>query len=166
MSDIRNRQIEPLCRFGPGGDFVASWQPEPSIISESANVIVKIMAIMIEAVVIIVGLRRVDTGIRLRKICFSGELKLHNREEIRNAIQDGGTGGKTDSEAVTIAEDGSSLSAEPMLFPDIGGDGVGIEHQPKHRIRTYRRTAKKRPAFGFCEQGSLFEGQFASARTA
>jgi len=30
MISDREKQAEPLCKFGPGGDFVAAWEPESS----------------------------------------------------------------------------------------------------------------------------------------
>jgi len=104
-------QAEPLCKFGPGGDFIAVWQPELA----AAN------------------------------------SKTYNT---------------VDSAPVATIEDGGVLSREPMLFPDNSRIGGPTEHKPKYRVRTYRRAAKKRPAFRLSEQGSLFELDLAGARTA
>ena len=106
-----DEQVEPLCKFGPGGDFIAIWQPE-----------------------LLAGSSKTDNTINPTPVA---------------AIEDSGV-----------------LSRQPMLFPDNSRTGSPIKHQPKYRVRTYRRAAKKRPAFRLSEQGSLFEPDLASARTA
>jgi hypothetical protein len=85
-------QAEPLCKFGPGGDFIAVWQPE--LVARSSK-----------------------------------------------------TDNTVDSAPATTIEDSGVLPREPMLFPDNSRIGSRIKHKPKYRVRTYRRAAKKRPAF-------------------
>lgn len=31
MNDYLNNKIDPVCKFGPGGDFVSNWPPQPHI---------------------------------------------------------------------------------------------------------------------------------------
>jgi hypothetical protein len=116
-------QAEPLCKFGPGGDFITAWQPE------------------------------------LTKP--SGP-----QEKAKDVVANSKTNSTVNSAPDATIEDGRVLSREPMLFPDNSRVSSRIKHKPKYRIRTYRRAAKKRFAFGPSEQGSLFELDFQRARTA
>jgi hypothetical protein len=72
----------------------------------------------------------------------------------------------TDATSTTVAAGGRGLSGEQMLFADDWRVGVRAGHKPKHHIRAYRRTAKKRTAIGAGGQGTLFELDLRRARTA
>ena len=166
MTPERNTEAEPLCQFGPGGDFIAVWLPEPPESSASSNLLAKLLASAVEIVAMVLGLERTGSHVPLRSAFGSNELTVCHKDEDENAVRTGKAYDKTDSAPTTASEDDSSLSGEPMLFPDLGRDGIRIRHKPKHCIRTYRRTAKKRLAVRSSQHGSLFESQFRSARTA
>ena len=171
MTDENDKQAEPLCRFGPGGDFITCWDSEPIGPEYSSNRIAKLMISIIEALSVSIGIRQKIAFMNINHFGqeesdSTNEVDVFDKEATHNAVKSTESAERNDSATASAAEDDSRLPAEPMLFPDAGGDGRRIKYQPKHRIRTYRRTAKKRPAFRFCEQGSLFEGQFRSARTA
>jgi len=162
----RNREAEPLCKFGPGGDFTVVLQPEPSESSESSKPLVKLLASAVEIVAIVLGLKRAGSYVPLRNAFCSNELTVCHKEKVKNAAENSRAYNTTDPAPTTATEDGGPFSPEPMLFPDLGRNGIRIRHKPKHCIRTYRRTTKKRLAIGLSEQGSLFETKFKSARTA
>jgi len=166
MMPDKNRQVEPLCKFGPGGDFVTAWQPQRAGVFETSSRLVRLLSSAVEVVAVILGFKRAGPYVSLRGDSCRDELIVLDREKVINAAQISRTGDTAYPPATTVADNGGTLSAEPMLFPDLGGDGVGVKHKPKHGIRTYRRVAKKRSALRFAEQGSLFEGQFQSAKTA
>jgi len=166
MTPEKNRQAEPLCKFGPGGDFVAAWQPEPSDVFETSSRLVRLLSSAAEVVAVILGFKHAAGGVSLRGDFRCDELIVLDREKVINAAQINRIGDTAYAPATTVADNGGAFSPEQMLFPDLGGDGVRVKHKPKHRIRTYRRVAKKGPALGFAEQGSLFEGQLQSAKTA
>jgi hypothetical protein len=175
MTPDRNRQIEPLCKFGPGGDFVAAWRPEPLEISEMSNRFVRLLQSVFE---VFVGLVEKGSGTfsarrapgrsdrRHRTRFLPDDLIVFDREKVIHDAEIRRIGDRTHAKAVATVENGRAFAREPMLFPDLGGNGGRPKHKPKHRIRTYRRVAKKGPALRFGEQGSLFEGQFPSAKTA
>jgi hypothetical protein len=77
-----------------------------------------------------------------------------------------GWGRSAHSATVAHIEDGGGFSGEPMLFANDSGTGVRIRYKPKHRIRAHRTASKKRHAVGIAGQGSLFEIDFRSAKTA
>ena len=154
-----NGHIEPLCTFGPGGDFVAHWQPEGTETCEWSNPLTRLLAATVEIFAVLLGLRR--------SVAFGpNELTDGYKENIVHADQNSEAHGTANSSPASASADGGAFSGEPMLFPNVGRDGVRIEPKPKHRIRTYRRAAKKRIAHDFAGQGSLFEVDFHRAKTA
>ena len=166
MIQEKNRETEPLCKFGPGGDFVSVWQPETPESFEQFNPLKKLSASIIEVAAILLGYNLTNHHNLIIKTCGSGEPKLHHKEEMKNGLKFNRVHRATDPAPAPVAQDDSRLPAEPMLFPDFSRNGIRIRHQPKHRIRTYRRAAKKRPVMRFAKQSSLFEDQFKSARIA
>jgi hypothetical protein len=162
----RNRQAGPICKFGPGGDFIAIWQPEPSESSEVSNCLVKLLISAVEALDVVIDLKRISSYVPLRKAFCSDELTVCHKEKVINAVENSKADNTVDSAPTATIENGSSFPREPKLFPNLSRNGIRIKHKPKHNIRTYRRTAKKRSTFRLSKQGSLFESQFQSAQTA
>jgi len=162
----KNRETAPLCKFGPGGDFISVWQPETPEPFEQSNPLEKLSASIIEVAAILLGFKLTNPHNLLIKTCGSSEPVLLHKEEMKNAVKFNRIHRATDSSPTSVAQDDNRLPTEPMLFPDFSRNGIRIRHQPKHRIRTYRRAAKKRPVMRFAKQSSLFEDQFKSARIA
>jgi hypothetical protein len=154
-------QGEPLCKFGPGGDFVSVWHPE-SPESSGQNCIEKLFASTIEIAAVLLGYKRINPYIPL----LTGKQLLHHKEDKKNAVKFNRICHPSHTSPVRITPADSRISAEPMLFPDFSGNGCRVKHQPKHRIRTYQRTTRKRTSVRIAKQGSLFEDQFKSARIA
>lgn len=166
MTPEPNGQVEPLCKFGPGGDFVALWRPELTESCELSNPLVRLLAAAVEVVAAILGLRRSGAFVRLGSTSGLNELSGCHKERIVNAVESSEARDTTDPSPTPAPEDGGLLSGEPMLFPDLRRNGIRIEHKPKHRIRAYHRAAKKGPALRFSKQGTLFDVDFTSARIA
>ncbi len=166
MTPERYEQAGPLCKFGPGGDFIVAWEPEPSGPSQLPNRPLRLLASTLEAAAVALGLKRADLCAPSGSAFCSNELTVFDREKARNATKNVRTNNTAYPAPVAAIKNDRVFSAEPMLFPDLGRNGVRAKHKPKHRIRAYHRTAKKGSALGFAEQGSLFENQFKSARTA
>jgi len=38
MRDNQNNKNEPVCKFGPGGDFISNWPNEPEVAHEPAAI--------------------------------------------------------------------------------------------------------------------------------
>jgi len=166
MTPERNGQAEPLCMFGPGGDFAASWPPEGTKIRELSNPLVRLLAAAVEVVAVILGLRRSSAFVCLENSPGSNELIGRYKEIIINADENSKSRDTTDPSPTPASADGGLLSGEPMLFPDLRRNGIRIEHKPKHRIRAHHRVAKKGSALCFAQQGTLFDVDFTSARIA
>jgi len=170
MIPDRKRQAEPLCKFGPGGDFVAAWQPKPS---EYPDVLARLLGSAVDALAAAFGLKSAGANVPLSSNFYppkgvprTNEPTVHHMEKLNDAIENSTAHDSTDSASAPAHANDSPFSAEPLLFPDLVRNGLRIKHQPKHRIRAPRRTAKKGPAFRIPKQGSLFEGQLARARIA
>jgi hypothetical protein len=162
----RTRQVEPLCKFGPGGDFEITWQPEPPEVFEMSSRLIRLLSAAIEILIVLLGIRRAGAHVFCQySDCSSGVIDF-NREKARNADQNSKRGDPTHAPSVAVAETRGAISGKQMLLPYAGRDGLRVRHKPKHGIRTYRRAAKKRSAVRFAKQGSLFEAQFTSAKTA
>ena len=162
----KNRESEPPCKFGPGGDFISVWQPEPPGPCDQQNRMGKLFASTIEVAAILLGYKRTNPYVPLINTSDSGERIYSYKEEMKNAVKFNRVRHTAHAASTRITPDDNRISAEPMLFPDVSGNGNSIKHQPKHRIRTYQRTPRKRTAVRFAKQGSLFEDQFKSTRIA
>jgi hypothetical protein len=157
MKPNRERQVEPLCKFGPGGDFVSAWEPKPS---ERAEVVPRLLISAVEALAAAFGIKRATPIIR------PNEQTERHTEKVNDAIENGTTSDSTDAASAPAPANDNTLSREPLLFPDLVRNGIRIKHKPKHHIRASRRATKKGAAFRVPKQGSLFEGQFPRARIA
>ena len=166
MTHQANGQAEPLCKFGPGGDFITEWQPELTEPSRQLSFLAKFLTSTLEIMAIPVGLRQSNLPADPNGAICSDEDIVCPQEKAKDVVASSKTTSTIDSAPATTIKDGRVLPTEPMLFPDNSRAGSQIKHKPKYRIRTYRRAAKKRFAFGPSEQGSLFELDFQRARTA
>ena len=163
MIPDREKQAEPLCKFGPGGDFVAIWEPEPS---EHTDVLARLLGSAVDALAAAFGLKRAGADMHLNSSICPNEPTARHREKPNDAIENSTARDSTDAASVPAPANGGPFSGEPLLFPDLGRNGLRIKNKPKHRVRAPRRAAKKGPAFRIPKQGSLFEGQLARARIA
>lgn len=161
MNTHKRTRIGPVCKFGPGGDFVSVWprQLKP-LFRRSQSRLVRLLG---------------SVGGTIAEL-FDSELSTVQIESA-GVIRDPGGQEKSDYAAEGIdrgayaatvagAEGGGRVSSEPMLFPDDWRISRAVEHKPKHRIRTHRRVAKKKPALSIAGQGSLFEADGKSTKTA
>ena len=57
MSRVPDNQFEPLCRFGPGGDFVSAWPSESQKqpLRPAANGLSKLLDVISEIISAVVG---------------------------------------------------------------------------------------------------------------
>jgi hypothetical protein len=163
MIPDREKQAEPLCKFGPGGDFVAAWEPEPS---QHPDVLARLLGSTVEALAAAFGLKHADAEVPLSSSYCPNEPTVRNTEKFNDAIENSTPRDSTDAASASATANGSPFPGEPLLFPDLGRNGLRIRHQPKHRVRAPHRAAKKGSAFRIPKQGSLFEGQFTRARIA
>ncbi len=159
-------QNEPICRFGPGGDFISVWPGKSSdSISSKPNSLNKALGSIAELVALMLGsepegisISRAGIQTNARRIFFAKEkLKYASNNKPKAAVN---------SATTSVTKNDSKFRDEPMLFADDSRISINTGNKPKHRIRTYKRTAKKRSSISIPGQGSLFEVDVKSARTA
>ena len=175
MAD-KTRQAQALCKFGPGGDFTTVWQPQtpessPAVVpcastDAGPSFLARLVAALAESAITLVVPERGCLGAPVQDGGTCAERTIYLTEKVRNAFRSSKHGTTVDSASTATAADGGLFPAEPLLWPDDSRASPRVRHKPKHRVRTYRRAAKKRPAPGVPGQGSLFETHFKSARTA
>ncbi len=167
MESRLNKQIEPVCKFGPGGDFVSVWPPEfPESPRPVPNRLAKLLTSLSEIITTLLGLElntasAVPANIRR----LTGRI-LAKREKLKYAAKNTKADKPAYPTAATVTKNDRWFSSGPMLVADDWGIGSRAGHKSKHGVRAHRRTAKKRPALSLPGQGSLFEANFKSARTA
>jgi len=150
----------PVCRFGPGGEYVKDWPAKKSPLPEpESNPLGKVLALIADVMGTTVG----------------GELMIQAgiEEPAENYLipekQSGAANrGENPSYAPSTAgaKDSSRISAEAMLFADDSRSSRRAGRKPHHRIRAYRRTSRKRTARRIEGQGTLFEVDGASQSAA
>ena len=158
---------EPVCRFGPGGDFISVWPGEYNASSQpSSSGLGKLLTLLGEMITAVLGSElNSPSGVATSVHCLAGQIPAEE-EKLKHAVRDSRTDEASYSAPTPVIESSGRFQGEPMLFGDDWGTGIGAGRKPKHRIRAYRRTSKKRHAFSLPGQGSLFEADFKSARTA
>ena len=173
MKPERDRIVEaspgwqgPLCKFGPGGEFVAAWQPGLPQSFTMSNPLARLLASAVEIAAVVFGLRRSSAFVQLGDASGPDEPTDSHTEKARNAIEHSRSFGATDTPAAPIIKDDRRFSRESLLFPDVRRNGRRIEDKPKHHIRAYRGAAKKGAAVRFVKQGTLFDAQPGSVQIA
>ena len=162
-----NKEVEPVCIFGPGGDYVCVWPPRFAASPEpSSSRLRKLLGLLREIITAVLGSElNVPSA-----VSSSGrgvpEKTFAEEERVPYAIENNKADRGAYPSPTAIIESGRRFCSEPMLFADDWGGGVRTGRKPKHGIRAYRGTAKKRHGFSLPGQGSLFEADFKSARTA
>jgi hypothetical protein len=166
-----DRRIDPVCKFGPGGDYSVVWPPgSPSGHDLSAGALTRFLASLADIAGVVSGVARgrrvaaMDEGIIAEPLMET----LSNAAEIiridGSPIDEIGTA--FDAPTGANAPTRRFLLRQSVLFADDKRTRPGDEHQPKHRVRTPRRTAKKRLDLDLPGQGTLFEIDLPRLRTA
>jgi hypothetical protein len=165
-------QIEPVCKFGPGGDYVSFWPSKPGRYGQSG--LTRLLNKLAQLIAAPPSSLTRDTLVRATSPPVPGRAShqptdrhiVRQKEELENAVTRRDCLKPTDPTSTPTITSNSLFSGQPVLFPNHSGARPGAVHKPKHRIRAYRRAAKKAPALRLPRQGSLFEAHFSSARTA
>ena len=167
MDSRLNKQVGPVCRFGPGGDFVSVWPGEFFVSGRSSpNRVRKLLTSLSELITLLLGLEPDSTSFVPTGVRHLTDRILAEKEKLKYGVRNGKADRRAYTASTAIIESNRQFQSEPMLFTDDWRVGIGVGRKSKHRIRAYRRTAKKKPAFQVQGQGSLFETDFKSARTA
>jgi len=151
----------PLCRFGPGGDFVSYWPKGSgdSYPESNENKLTKIIE----------RLSRIISGViqsrRDVRVTFADDEAtiLHKTQDERTIIAKNTFKKQSHSTTNTASLSDKKVSGQQLLLAYDWGAGERAGHKPKHNVRTRRRASKKRVSFKWHRQGSLFGAELKSA---
>jgi len=157
----------PVCRFGPGGDYVNDWPvkknqppvPESNPLGKVLALIADVMGTAISGELMIQAQDKpyVGTGGKVKQIQVDTQ-KPNNSKLTKEKSDPTDEPDHTNYTTTTAgAKDSCPVTKEPMLFTDDCRGSRGAKRKPHHRIRAYRRTGRKRPARKIQGQASLFE---------
>jgi len=121
----------PLCRFGPGGDFIKDW-PFGKIVPKENS-----LGRVLDCIAQIIGGMSQTNDETVETI-----LSAAKKKDKANGKDSGKP--KADSKADRTIEDNCKPSPQPLLFADISRTGSANRTKPKHRIRAHSPAAKKR----------------------
>jgi hypothetical protein len=148
--NVNIHRIDPVCRFGPGGDFVRTWPCNPQdYLHHSQSPLTRLLSSIAKMV-----------GVQAEAIRNNYTIGEDENESVQT------NNCRTNAPADANPQDNSEFCGQILLFADDSRACRRAEHKPKHRVRTHRRAAKKRPALRITAQGSLFEADAKSAKTA
>jgi hypothetical protein len=158
-----NDENFPVCRFGPGGDFVQDYWPDKKLSQAPRRPIgsvLKAIAKMLD-VVITEELLQNSTLEKINLAINGAQITADLENEIDIDKSD-----ELNAPPVAGLEVNQHLQKEPMLFDNASGAGAIAGHKPADGIRARRGSKRKRSAFGTPWQGSLFESYPQSAKVA
>ena len=153
---FNNEDMTPICKFGPGGEYVSFLPKEYAEIASPNNPLAKAL----EKIAKIMG-----TPIKSVSPVSLKPVKIYSMEE------QGESEPNTKSIACIAASVGNSqadskLSKQQSLFSVDAGACRAGGNKPAYRIRAYRRPARKRTAGKIGRQGTLFDDNLVRAKTA
>jgi hypothetical protein len=170
MERFRKPNIDtPLCMFGPGGDYVSTFNAQAAAKpSEKESPLGQVLTAIAE----IIG-ATIQPEILTEIACALPEAYepqktapiTQKTTDCQEATEDGVR--KADHAQTTRnAPPCRVVSKEPMLFGDDWGIGGKLKYQPNHRVRTHRRTSRKKTFSPIHRQGTLFEINTCGRKTA
>ena len=129
MNDRINKFDEPVCKFGPGGDFVSYWPTGSLPLPQSTtNRMTKILVRLNEIMGGLISSQLEQST--CQKIQQKGTLGYADKNNNFNAI------GNT--QAATTVKGNFDIYNQPLLFADDCRISRSASNKSKHRVRTRR----------------------------
>ncbi len=138
--ELEERNKIPLCKFGPGGQYQNDWSMSQPITGRSTSAIGKLLDIIAE----MAGLTEEPQPLTTKQV-INETTQQANAKTAPNSASTG------------------RLSSQPTLFSDDIGIGSHSKARANNRLRTPRRTAKKRNVNRLQWQSTLFGVDLVSA---
>jgi hypothetical protein len=162
----QTNQNTPLCKFGPGGDYVSEWdavnaapaEHKETHLGQVLNVIAEIIGATVQPEI----LTEIACALPVEEDSHTSLPEKSNNQE----IQADGPKHTSYPKAARNASTSRKLSKQPMLFGDDWGTGTSTKHKPNHRLRAHRKPSRKRPVGPVHGQGTLFEVDTLGRKTA
>ena len=148
-------KLTPLCKFGPGGDFVSCWPGSvPDGIEWRPGPVRRLLGMIGECIGAVISpelftelIGDVDDEIK--------EFQVLSREKLSDAINKPKSADNASS--VRGAGGNFKIRGQAMLFADDRGTGQRAKRKPHHRVRAHRRPARKKTRDEITGTGTLFE---------
>ena len=155
----------PVCRFGPGGDFVTDWPVGTTgkVSNTSRRPIGSVLKAIAKMLDVVITEELLNSS-TIEKI----NLAINGKSEISNMENELDLDKSDESNASPVSGPKAhrQLQEEPMLFDNASGVSEPFGHKPNHGVRTHRRAKRKKTSFGQPWQGSLFEPYSQSSKVA
>jgi hypothetical protein len=151
----------PLCRFGPGGDFVSYW-PKGSGESYPELHENKLTKIIERLNRIISGIIQNQPDVQVN-FCGTEATILQKMQDERKIIAKPTIKKQAHTPTNPASLSDKKISGQQFLFADDWGAGERAGHKQKHDIRAHRGASKKRVSFKWHREGSLFGAELKSA---
>lgn len=155
---------EPLCKFGPGGEYIRSWpQKGKAAPLASENSLRKVLSTLAD----IIG-----TSIHPELLAdIESQVDIETQAKHKLAMEvissaDTKPDSTVNPEAASGAKSHLAVRGQPMLFSDDRRIVRRAKRKPQHRIRAHRGPSKKKTAHQIPGQGTLFETNSASPSAA
>lgn len=162
MNRFKNRSEKPLCKFGPGGEFVTDWPGgEMKAYKSNKNPLGKVLSTIAE----IIG-ATIDPELiaELTSAPKAAQITDFNTKKEKTSIE--AAKPEPDPKTIGHSQTDKQLPKQPMLFPDDRGIGRGVRRKPHNRIRAHRRTSRKTASRKVKRQNTLFEINLSSQSAA
>lgn len=156
MEQDRINNDNPLCRFGPGGEYLYDWPP--SNYQYKLPVQDKLTRVLMTISDMISDFVKYPPDVVNRSETtetVSGELKYEKAALFA-----------TNTSSAANIKSHQHISEQQMLFSDNCRARKSNINKPKHNIRTHRKVAKKRSALHIAGQSTFFDDNFKSAKSA
>ncbi|MHC4424320.1 MAG: hypothetical protein ACYSWR_06605, partial [Planctomycetota bacterium] len=122
MDSRLNKPVEPLCRFGPGGDFVSVWRGESFVSGRSSpNRVYKLLISLSELITLLLGLEPAGTSFAPTGVHHLTDRILAEEEKVKYGVRNNKAVGRAYAAPTAIIESNRRFQSEPMLFADDRG---------------------------------------------
>ncbi len=153
---------EPICKFGPGGDYVRVWPGKAGGKGDAVGAVENPLRKVLERLADIIGANiniASVSGVGVDGPREIGACEIVNEKEEReeNHVAADNESGTGNAETIRDTQAHPAVRAEPLLFADDSRVGAGGRRKSNYRIRAHRKTARKRAAQKIDGQGTLFE---------
>ena len=169
MNNDRFKRIEPVCRFGPGGEYMFFWPAGSAEFSSGQswpNSLSKVLGSIARIISATLSPQQLSADVTIENICQSAERISEHKEQTHNAKPNGKPDKSSYAPPNAVIRSNRKFQGQPMLFADDRGTGRRTNNKPKHHIRAYRGTAKKRAGFDIARQSTFFEVDVKSQKIA
>ncbi len=146
----------PICKFGPGGDFVREWPARKKVSKSMKNQLGEVLVTIAEILGATISPELLAAADGHCDISIN---KLFKGTSFTEKTSDADNGSKRNDQSSSTGSVNSNINVqgEALLFSDDRRARRKVKRKPNYRIRTHRRSSKKRVSVQLEGQGTLFE---------